>query len=120
MAKQTKYNTAEYPLTEEEMVDFLSGNMASEDKLHLENALAESSFLADSMEGLQAFESLTEAQRAAFQINQQLLQNLKSKNKAKKIQPLGLSSNWVIGIVVIVALILIAFALVKMMGNGKV
>lgn len=101
-------------ISEQEIMDFLSGKLPPAQNARVQKALESSPFLTDSAEGLQSFDNMSDAQKVAFQLNQNLLQTLKIKNRTKKLSPIGISSIWLIAIAAIIILSVLGYVILKM------
>src|SRR6478736_4896344 len=70
-------------ITEEQMLNYLKGNLSAEELHELEKLMVDSDFVNDAVEGLQDFKSNAKMEAYVKQLNVQLQQQL-NERKVKK------------------------------------
>ena len=101
-------------LNEEQLKQYLSGNI-SVDALHnIEKQMADSEFVNDAVEGLQAFSSSKNLDEYVTQLNKNLHQQLESKKQRKEKRKIRNESWIIIAVITILLLCVVAFIVIKM------
>ncbi len=99
-------------LNEEELLRYLQGNASEEERFSIENQMADSGFIAEAVEGLQAFRNPEQVKKQVAQLNRQL-QKQTSKRRLRKYQRRLKDQNWlIIAILTILLLCVTGFLLI--------
>lgn len=109
-------NKDNLPLDDEWMTRLMEGNLSKEEEEMLSSRNENSELLADAMEGLNNYQSIGQAKKQAHDINQQLLEQLKTKPTKKTLQPLPMSTIVWIALIFILVLVLLGYYLIKIKG----
>jgi len=101
-------------LNEDQLLNYLKGNSSAEDLHAIEKSMADSSFVNDGVEGLQAFSSQEKINNYVQQINTELHHKLSAQTKRNKRKILNLS--WeIITVIIVIVLCLLGYAIIEMM-----
>lgn len=107
-------------LSEDQLKKYLSGEGSADDIYAVERGMADSEFIDDAMEGLQAFSSDSKLDDYVNQINKNLgaqLQERKQKKEKRKIKNLA----WgIIAVIVILLITVICFMVIRMLKERDV
>jgi hypothetical protein len=106
--------SAEDELNEDELVNYLKGNLSAEDAHEIEKQMADSSFVKDGVEGLQQFSSTEKINSYVQNINTNLQQKLAVKRRKTKKGIQNLSWEF-IAVIVVILLCLLGYAIIGMM-----
>jgi hypothetical protein len=106
--------SADDELNEDELVNYLKGNLSPEEAHEIEKQMADSSFIKDGVEGLQQFSSAKKMNRYVQHINTDLQQKLTVKKKSGKKGIQNLSWEF-IAVIVVILLCLLSYAIVEML-----
>jgi hypothetical protein len=71
-------------ITEEQLMQYLEGNASEELRFDIEKQMADSPFLDDAIEGLQAFDNPVALATLRSQLNSQLKKSMTPKTKRRK------------------------------------
>jgi len=100
--------------TEEQLLSYLQGNTTGEGAHLVEKQMAESDFINDAVEGLQAIKSAKKLDDYVHQLNQKLQQQLEVKKQRKEkreIKHLG----WIIlAVILILVLCILGYVVIHM------
>ena len=101
-------------LNEEQLKQYLSGDISG-DALHsVEKQMADSDFVSDAVEGLQAFSSSKNLDDYVKHLNKNLHQQLESKKQRKEKRKIRNESWIIIAVITILLLCVVAFIIIKM------
>ncbi len=101
-------------VTEEQMLNYLKGNLSPEELHEIEKLMVESDFVNDAMEGLQQFDSNASMEACVKQLNTQLNQQL-NERKAKKEKRSIKNMQWtLIAVVLVLLLCLLGYAVITL------
>ena len=103
-------------VTEEQLMDYLKGNLSGDSLHEVEKLMADSAFVNDAIEGLQNFPQNKNLEEYVAQLNKQLhqqLDNRKQQKERRKIKDL----QWPLIAVVIILLLCLAGYIVLRMYN---
>lgn len=101
-------------VTDEQMLNYLKGNLSPEELHEIEKLMVESDFVNDAVEGLQNFDSDTKMEAYVKQLNTQLHQQL-SDRKAKKEKRSIKNMQWtLIAVVIVLLLCLLGYAVITL------
>jgi hypothetical protein len=108
--------SAEDELNEDELVNYLKGNLSAEDAHEIEKQMADSSFVNDGVEGLQQFSSAEKINSYVQNINTDLQQKLVVKRKAARKEIQNLSWEF-IAVIIVILLCLLGYVIVEMLNK---
>jgi len=99
---------------EDELVNYLNGNLSDEEKNAFEKKTADSEFVNDALEGLKQFQSQQKLKEHVEQLNKNLNNQLAQRKKRKDKMKLK-NNPWIVfAVLLILALAIIAFVVIKM------
>lgn len=101
-------------LNEEQLKQYLSGDISDEELHNIEKQMADSEFVNDAVEGLQAFSSSNNLDEYVTQLNKNLHQQLESKKQRKEKRKIRNESWIIIAVITILLLCVVAFIVIKM------
>ena len=111
--------TIEDELNEEQLLNYLKGNTSGEDAHLVEKQMADSDFVNDAIEGLQAIKSPKKLDEYVSQLNKKLQQQLevkKQKKEKREIKHLG----WIImAVIIILVLCILGYVVIHMMHENE-
>ncbi len=106
--------SADDELNEDELVNYLKGNLPAEDAHQIEKQMADSSFVNDSVEGLQQFSSAEKINSYVQNINTDLQQKLAVKKRTARKGIQNLSWEF-IAVIIVILLCLLGYAIIEML-----
>ena len=95
------------------LMDYLSNDLSTEDKHELEEAMVDSPFLSDALDGLKSFKSEESLTEFVQQLNSHLKKQLELKKKRRLKRKLKDQPWAVISIVLILLLVVICFLVIR-------
>ena len=101
-------------LNEEQLKQYLSGDISGEGLHAIEKKMADSDFVNDAVEGLQAFSSSKNLDAYVNSLNKNLHQQLESKKQRKEKRKIRNESWIIIALITILLLCIVAFIVIKM------
>ena len=103
----------------QKLMDYLSGKLSAQEKHELEKQMAENELVNDAVEGLQQFRDQKKLGTYVEQLQKQLKQHLKQK-KTRREKLFGLKyDQWIyLSLIVILALILIGYVVIRKLTHG--
>ncbi len=104
-------------LSEEELMNYLAGNLTAQERHEIEQRLAASDMLTDAEEGLSQLENKEKINVIVADLNKQLYKQLQQRRR-KKRRELPNQSLILITTFIILVLIVIAFVVIYKMRNG--
>ncbi|MFT4203019.1 MAG: hypothetical protein QM610_03815 [Chitinophagaceae bacterium] len=104
------------PLNDEWISRLWENQLSKEEKDLLSANTDDNTLLADALEGLEQYASIGDAKKQAHDLNQQLLEQLKTKQTKKIHQPMPLSTVVWIALVFILVMVLLGYYLIKVKG----
>ncbi|HVX50240.1 MAG TPA: hypothetical protein VHB48_08775 [Chitinophagaceae bacterium] len=114
MEDLTNILSSEDEFTEDLLLEYLMGNTSGEDAHKVEKQMADSDFVNDAVEGLQAIKSPRKLSDYVTQLNNKLQQQLelkKQKKEKREIKHLG----WIIlAVILILALCILGYVIIHM------
>jgi hypothetical protein len=105
--------SADDELNEDELVNYLKGNLPAEDAHQIEKQMADSSFVNDGVEGLQQFSSAEKINSYVQNINTELQQKLAVKKRTARKGMQNLSWEF-IAVIIVILLCLLGYAIIEM------
>lgn len=103
----------EGPPSDEDLLKYLRGKSNPEEQHALERQMADSSFVNDAVEGLEAFGDNTKLQQYAAQLNRDLKKQTSKKRQRKRSRGIRDQQWTIVAISVILLLCLLAFWVVR-------
>ncbi|MEN9599106.1 MAG: hypothetical protein RL596_1417 [Bacteroidota bacterium] len=104
-------------ITEEQLMQYLSGEASEELRFEIEKQMADSAFLDDAIDGLQQYDSLAALHSLKSQLNNQLKKTLAPKLKRRK-RKVFQDQYWLIyAIVGILLLCIMGYLVIRLYGN---
>lgn len=100
--------------SEQELINYLQGNLSDEEKYAFEKKTADSEFLNDAVEGLSNFKSKQQLNEYVSQLNKNLYKQLDQRKKRKEKRKLKDNPWIIISVIIILVLAIIAFVAIKM------
>jgi hypothetical protein len=114
MAKKEKILPHQQAPGEDELIQYLQERLSPEETHEIEMQMAESAFVNDAVEGLQAFQDKKNIAKLIQELNQELLKKT-SKNKKRKGLKSYQQQDWIQLIVIIVILLcLLSYFMVQL------
>jgi len=114
MEDLTNILSSEDEFTEEQLLNYLQGNLTGEDAHLVEKQMADSDFVNDAVEGLQAIKSPRKLDEYVSQLNKKLQTQLEAKKQRKEkreIKHLG----WIIlAVIIILVLCILGYVVIHM------
>ncbi len=104
-------------VSEQQLLDYLSGNLSAQERHEIEMRLAEHELLMDAEEGLTLVKNKNELNTVTAQLNAGLTEQLKKRRKRKR-RELPNQSLLITTTFIILVLIVIAFMVIYKMRNG--
>lgn len=101
-------------LNEDQLKKYLSGEISDEELHAVEKQMADSNFVNDAVEGLQAFGPSTKLDDYVSQLNKNLSRQLESKKQHKEKRKIRDMQWIIIAVITILLLCVLAFVVVKM------
>ena len=103
----------------QKLMDYLSGKLSAQEKHEVEKLMAENELVSDAVEGLQQFKDQKKLDTYVDQLQKQLNQYLKQKKERRNRWKKGNFDQWIyISIVVVLAIIIIAYVVLRKIGHG--
>ncbi|TWI80458.1 hypothetical protein IQ13_3135 [Lacibacter cauensis] len=105
-------------LTEQELLNYLQGNLTPEERRAVEEKLADSEMMSDAEEGLR----MADAAKTTFavnDINRKLAQQLQQQRRKRKHKPIPNLSLVIISTFLVLVLIVLAYLVIHKMRNGQ-
>jgi len=101
-------------LTEQQLLDYLRGELPPDQQHAIEAVLQEDDFLNDAVEGLQEVKSKEAITQITAQLNLQLRRQIRDKKEARRVKRRFKpdSQTWVY-IIILLLLVVLAFAVIK-------
>lgn len=105
------------PANEEELIKYLAGNLSEEEKHAFEEKTVDSAFVNDAVEGLSRFKNKEQLNEYVSQLNKNLHKQLDQRKKRKEKRKLR-DNPWIMfAVILILALIIMAFIVIRMQSN---
>lgn len=101
-------------LSDEQLINYLKGNLSDEELHNVEKQMADSSFVNDAVEGLQNFSSDKKLDAYVKQLNDNLHQQLTNKKQLKEQRNFKDLQWYVLAVVLILILCLLSYVIVMM------
>ena len=101
-------------LNEDQLKKYLSGEISDEELHAVEKQMADSDFVNDAVEGLQAFDPTIKLDDYVSQLNKNLSRQLDSKKQHKEKRKIRDMQWIIIAVITILLLCVLAFVVVKM------
>lgn len=106
-------------LNEEQLKKYLSGDISNEELHAIEKQMADSDFINDAVEGLQAFSSDRNLDDTVNQLNKHLQKQL-DQQKSKKDKRAIKNLSWIIiAVIIILVLCVLAFTIIKLQQEAQ-
>ena len=105
-------------ISEQELMQYLQGNLTPEERHEIEKRLAASDMLADAEEGLSQLKNKENVQTVVSDLNKQLYNQLRKRRHKSKYPVIPNQSLLIITTFLILVLIVIAFVVIYKMQNG--
>ncbi len=101
-------------LNQEQLKKYLTGDISNEELHAIEKQMADSDFINDAVEGLQAFSSGQNLDDTVSQLNKNLQKQL-NQQKSKKDKRAIKNLSWIIiAVIIILVLCVLAFTIIKL------
>ena len=104
-------------LTEQELLQYLQGNLTPEERNAVEQRLAASEMMSDAEEGLRMADE-TKMNHAVADLNKKLSMQLQQQRRKRKHKPVPNQSLIIITTFLILVLVVLAFLVIYKMRNG--
>lgn len=104
--------------TDEQLMNFLNGNLSGEALQHIEEQIKEDAFVKDAVDGLQQFSSNKKLDEYVKGLNKNLQQQLSIKKQRSAKRKLSYASWIVIATVLILLLCVLAYVVVTFVKNS--
>lgn len=118
MDEPTNISPGNIDISDQKLIDYLTGKLPVKEKLAMDKLVAESGFMNDALEGLQKFEDTRNLTVLARQLNAGLHTHLqKKKHRRPKLQ-LN-TEQWIYLAVILVLLLVIIGYVVIRLGLGR-
>lgn len=104
-------------LTEQELLQYLQGNLTPEERNAVEQRLASSDMMSDAEEGLRMADE-KKMQHAVADLNKQLAFQLQQQRRKRKHRPVPNQSLIIVTTFLILVLIVLGFLVIYKMKNG--
>lgn len=104
-------------LTEQELLQYLQGNLTPEERQAVEEKLADNEMMSDAEEGLRMADE-QKINRAVADLNKQLSLQLQQQRRKRKQKPLPNQSLVIITTFLVLVLIVLAYLVIYKMKNG--
>lgn len=101
-------------LSDEQLLNYLKGNLSEEELHNVEKQMADSAFVNDAVEGLQNFSSDKKLDAYVKQLNDNLHQQLTGKKQLKEKRSFKDMQWYVLAVVLILILCLLSYVIVMM------
>jgi hypothetical protein len=101
-------------LNEEQLKKYVSGETSPEEIHTVEKQMADSEFINDAVEGLQAFSSKQKLDNYVNHLNKNLHQHLAAKNQMKEKRKMTDLSWIIVAVIVILLLCILAYVVIRM------
>jgi anti-sigma factor RsiW len=101
-------------LNDEQLKKYLSGKISSEELHTMEKHIADSAFVSDGVEGLQAFQSTNLIDEYAQQLNNNLHQQLNQKKERREKRKIKALLWIIVAVIIIMILCVLTFVIIKM------
>jgi hypothetical protein len=98
--------------TEEQLLSYLQGNTAGDDAHLVEKQMAESDFVNDAVEGLQAINQPKKLDEYVSQLNKKLQQQLEAKKHRKEKREIKHMGWIILAVIIILALCIIGYVVI--------
>ena len=105
-------NNDERTLGEDELLQYINGNILPEQKQQIEN-LATDNFEADALEGIKKLQNPSKAKQHAAALKTQLHKHLRSKKRRKNKIPKGDSQFIVYAVIILLLICLLVYTVVN-------
>jgi len=104
----------EEQLNQDELMNYLDGNLSEQEKHAFKKKTANSPFVNDAVEGLQEFKNKQELEKHVNDLNTKLKQQLKSRQH-HKLRPKLTSNTWlIIATLIILAICVICYFIIHL------
>jgi len=100
-------------LNEEKLMQYLAGNLSSEEQNTIEQQMANSSFSTDALEGLQQFKNNKDINAYVVELNKQLQQQTANKKKRKAKHKIQNLQNIEAIVIIVILLCLLGYFVVR-------
>jgi len=102
-------------LNEDQLMDYLKGKTSGEDAHLVEKQMADSDFINDAVEGLQAFSSPKKLDRYVHQLNKKLQQQLDAKKTRKEKREIKHLPWIILAVILILVLCVLGYVVIHML-----
>lgn len=114
MAKEEKILPHQQAPGEDELIQYLQENLSPEEIHEIEMQMADSTFINDAIEGLQAFQDKKNITKLTQELNRELLKKTSKKKKRKGLKSYQ-QQDWIQLIIIIVILLcLLSYFMVQL------
>lgn len=114
MEDLTNILSSEDEFTEEQLLSYLKGEATGDDAHLVERQMAESDFMNDAIEGLQAIKSPRKLDEYVSQLNNKLQQQLEVKKQRKDKREIKHLSWIILAVILILVLCILAYVVIHM------
>ncbi len=101
-------------MNEEQLMNYLKGNLSNEELHNVEKQMANSEFVSDAIEGLQTFSSNSKLDKYVHQLNQSLHQHLINKKQQKEKRKIKDFSWIILSVIIILLLCLLGYVVISL------
>jgi hypothetical protein len=102
-------------IDQETLLRYLQGKLSSQEEHTIEKKMMDSDFNMDALEGLEGFKNKNQIQSLITQLNNELRKKTEKKKRAKDKRKLSIDPWVIIAIVMILALIVISYVIIRKM-----
>jgi anti-sigma factor RsiW len=110
----------EEQVNEDELMNYLEGNLSEEEKHAFERKTSDSSFASDALEGLQQFKNKNKLDEYVSQLNKNLQEQLTARKQRNNKRRLKYNQWFLLTIVVILALCVLGYFIISIYNKRKV
>lgn len=97
----------------QKLVDYLQGKLSGKEKQEVEQALGDSGFDDDALEGLQQVQDKEKIQAVVNQLNSKLIAHLKEKRNKRKKKTISVQQWIVISVIILLGLAVLAYFIIS-------
>lgn len=97
---------------DDELLQYLQGNLTPEEANALEQEMAESNFVNDAMEGLQSFKNKTEITNYTTELKRQLKKQISTKKSRREKRKFKNNNIAIVAVAVILLLCIVAYLVI--------
>lgn len=102
-------------ISEQEMLDYLNGNLTPDQRYEIEKRLASSEMMSDAEEGLSQLENKEQIEKTVVHLNKQLHQQLQQQRRKRKLLKIPNQTLLIVTTFLLLLLITLAFVIIYKM-----